>query len=390
MSETNTVDVPETAGAAPVASTVASAKATKLTTEHKKGNLYKFDPFDVLIDETARGRHLPPTDEQVTQLALSMAEHGQITPINHRPQAGTGKALVTAGFTRLEAARLLRKGFHATVDELNEAGEVTPTRKHIHQPDFLIESVQTKESDAEAFIRNIVENAHRNQTTLIDDAYNQQKLREQPYGFTDRKIAAIFGVTPARVSQLKAYLDMPKDVQNLVHEGRISGTAAELLAELPQENWQEIVDKIKAGISVPTAEIKAGLRKYLQSRPRVRKGKESENGDGDSTANGTATESNQTEGDKSETDSAEPAEKKPGRKPAADKADDSVRLDLHEVMHQIRQMTHKDVFEACPKLHETMTILRNRFLGNDDENMMFSKLEKVFECKLPDPAALTF
>jgi ParB-like chromosome segregation protein Spo0J len=376
----------------PVASTVASAKATKLTTEHKKGNLYKFDPFDVLIDETARGRHLPPTDEQVTQLALSMAEHGQITPINHRPQAGTGKAMVTAGFTRLEAARLLRKGFHATVDEVNEAGEVTPTRKHIHKPDFLIESVQTKESDAEAFIRNIVENAHRNQTTLIDDAYNQEKLRQQPYGFTDRKIAAIFGVTPARVSQLKAYLEMPEEVQNLVHEGRISGTAAELLDQLPQEQWQEIVDKIKAGISVPTAEIKAGLRKYLQSRPRVRNkanGSAADATEGDTSANGTAAGSAET-GEGTETDSAEPAEKKPGRKSAADKADDSVRLDLHEVMHQIRQMTHKDVFEACPQLHETMTILRNRFLGNDDENMMFSKLEKVFNVKLPDPAALTF
>lgn len=379
---TATVDAPVTQ--------VSDSKKAKLNTDHKKGTLYKFNPFDLVIDDSRRGRHRPPTDDQVTQMAISLWQHGQITPIAFRPElkldkegkAEPGRPVVTAGFTRTEAAKLLRKGFYANIDQVNDQGEVVPVRTHIVNADFMLEGVLTKESDDEAFVRNIVENAHRNQTTLIDDAYNQQRLREQPYGYTDRKIAGIFGVTPARISQLKHYLEMPEELQELVHAGRISGNAAELLERLPEAEYAEIVEKIKAGISVPTAEIKGELRKYLNTRPRTKK--TADNG----VAEDTDTETGTAEGNGTVTEA--PAPKAKAGRPKQSEGDADTRRDAHELHHCMRQLTHKEVFEACPKLHEAATAFRAYFLGTTDENMLYSALEKVFECKLPDPAALSF
>ena len=76
----------------------------------KRGDLYYVDPFAVIVREELRGRHTPPTDQDVVMRAMSMAEHGQLQPVEARRSDGN-KLLLTMGFTRCAAARLIRDGF---------------------------------------------------------------------------------------------------------------------------------------------------------------------------------------------------------------------------------------------------------------------------------------
>lgn len=111
----------------------------------KRHEYFHVNPDDIVVDQGARGRRFPPTPEQVKELAKSISENGQQQPIVCRKGPG-GQLHCVSGFTRLEAATWLRAD----------------------DPSFTIKVTVANINDKEAAVRNVVVNAHRNETSPID------------------------------------------------------------------------------------------------------------------------------------------------------------------------------------------------------------------------------
>src|SRR5439155_16635218 len=92
----------------------------------------------------------------------------------------------------------------------------------------------------EAFIRNIVENNERAETTPVDDAHNQRRLREE-FGWSEQRIAEFYKRSVAYISQLRRTLQLPQPIQQAVARGDMAISAALDLVELPEPARQQAV-----------------------------------------------------------------------------------------------------------------------------------------------------
>lgn len=214
----------------------------------RRGDLFFIDPYEIIVSEELRGRHLPPTEDQIIEMACSLLEHGQLQPVNAR-RVKDQRLSLTAGFTRTAAARMIREGF--TDPDGNE-----------RKDEAFVLQVKIKDcNDREAFTANVIENARRNATSPMDDAHNQNKLRD--YGMTDTEIGKLYGErNSARVSRLAKLLRLNDEAQLLVHQGALSVDAALAVLDLPDEEQKKAVAKASSGEKVTGAEVKRQVREH--------------------------------------------------------------------------------------------------------------------------------
>lgn len=165
------------------------------------------DLSTIHVDYNLRGRKFQPSREDIRSRADNIRQYGQLEPAGAR-KLEDGRLSLIFGYTRYEAIKLLQ-----------EEGEDVS----------LAIQILSNLSDVEAFERTVVENAHSNKTSHVDDAYNQQKLRD--LGKNEKEIASLYGCTVSRLSQLKKILDLPENLQELVHIGRMPMHAALNLLE---------------------------------------------------------------------------------------------------------------------------------------------------------------
>jgi ParB-like chromosome segregation protein Spo0J len=222
----------------------------------RRGDLFYIDPYQIKVREDLRGRHKPPTDEDVISMAESMLDFGQIEPVEARRLPDQTLEL-NLGFTRTAAARLIREGFKVQTDD----GEVER-----HDADFMLQVKVVDCNDQTAFTRNVVENCHRNMTSPMDDAFNQDRLRNL-YGYNDVAIARLYGYpNSSKVSRLHKLLSLDRKVQDLVHagpqDGGMSVQAALDLLELPADQREEAVKTATANGKVSGAEIRSIVRAH--------------------------------------------------------------------------------------------------------------------------------
>jgi ParB-like chromosome segregation protein Spo0J len=173
--------------------------------------------------------------------------------VGRKLKDGTNRLQLIAGFTRVNAARLIREGYIYT--------DVDGTEKEYKDPNFQIQVRLWEGSDAEALRANIVENNERNNTSPIDDAHNHRKLREQ-YGYSDTDIQRLYNyASVASVTRLRGLLSLDEKIQSLVHEGVMSvdGALASLKLDAKERN-KVVRDATKANGKVNTATIKAAVR----------------------------------------------------------------------------------------------------------------------------------
>jgi ParB-like chromosome segregation protein Spo0J len=229
--------------------------------EVKRSDLYSVDPFQIVVKEELRGRWSPPTEQMIVDMALSMMENGQRQPVEVRKIA-EDKLLLVLGFTRTAAARLIRTGF--THEEV------------FHQDEqFKLKCSLTDANDQKAFINNIVENAHRNNTSPIDDAMNHHKLRDS-YGFSDTDIAKLYqqGSNPdktvnvSKVGRLRRLLALPEEAKLLIHTGKLAVQAALDILDIEDEEvrnnmLQQVYTDCGAGESVSGATIRSKIRDVI-------------------------------------------------------------------------------------------------------------------------------
>lgn len=215
----------------------------------RRADYFFVDPGAVIVDEALRGRHTPPSDAEIVEMAESLMEFGQRTPIEGRKLPGN-KVQVAFGFTRTAAARLIRAGFTAS------------DGSHKQDDQFMLKVIVTDANDKDAFLHNIVENAHRNATTPIDDAYNQGRMRDQ-YGYSDDDIAKLYrykGV--GKVQRMRQLLALPHEVQMLVHTGEMTVTAAIDLLDLPAEKMAEVIGAAQTDSGVDSHAVREAVRNH--------------------------------------------------------------------------------------------------------------------------------
>lgn len=230
--------------------------ATKIDAgDVKRSDLYMVDPFQVIVKEELRGRHVPPTDEVIVNMALSMSTHGQHQAVQCR-KINDNKLLLILGFTRTAAARLIRTGFTNP-----ETGE------EVKDEQFKLKVVLTDANDQKAFLNNIVENAHRNNTSHIDDAHNQHRLRDA-YGYSETEIANLYQYKDAsKVSRLRKLLQLPNKAQMLIHTDKLSMQAAlDILDIVDDAARNEALEKVYADIETNgkanTSEVRSMVRQH--------------------------------------------------------------------------------------------------------------------------------
>lgn len=197
----------------------------------RRGDLFHVDPFQIIVKEELRGRRFPPTGEQIVEMAMSIFDNTQRQPIECR-RVAENRLQSTAGFTRINAIRLIREGFEGT------------DGVHRHDPDFKVQVRIVDCNDETALRNNIVENAHRNETSDIDDAHNQNTLRER-YGYDDTKIAQLYQYkNTVKVGRLRKLLQLSVEEQMLVHTGKLGTQAAIDALELPSDKRTELFSSL--------------------------------------------------------------------------------------------------------------------------------------------------
>ena len=217
----------------------------------KRGDLYFVDPYQIIVKEELRGRSKPPTEEQIIELAESMMNNGQRQPVECR-KTSDSRLLLNLGFTRNAAARLIREGF------TNFKGE------HRQDENFKLKVVISDANDEQAFYNNIVENAHRNATSPIDDAKNQHRMRDQ-YGKTNEEIAELYRYRDVqKVVRLQRLLALPAELQALVHDGSLPVSGALELLDLPgDKRLQEIKAATAESGKVVGTQVRAQVREHM-------------------------------------------------------------------------------------------------------------------------------
>lgn len=228
----------------------------------------RLNPCDVVIIGDCRGRKFPPTDIEIMGMALDLYENGQLQAIEARKTTVEGAKntpVVTFGFTRTNAGRLLVEGFKVP-EELGgrfahpATGELIKDGEHVQQKEFKLLTRIIDCNEENAFRRNIHENQVRNETTDIDDAYNQQLLRDR-FGKTDAQIARIYNYKAQnRVSRLKNLLQLEDGIQVLVHNGEMGTQAALDLIDVDPKERAALIKKATKGGKVNGTALRGLVR----------------------------------------------------------------------------------------------------------------------------------
>lgn len=215
----------------------------------KRTELFLIDPQEIVVDQSANGRWQPHAEADIAARVASFEAVGQLEPVTVRRIAGNRVQLVF-GYLR-----------HAAALEYN--------RRH---PDatMRLKCTVAQWNDEESLVHNIRENRDRKSTSPVDDAHAQRRLREE-HGYPDVKIAELYGVSGAYVSQLKKLLSLSRETQELVHRNELSVSAAMALAELPERDQKEVVAHAReTAKSAPSrAEVPADASKPSRGKGRA-------------------------------------------------------------------------------------------------------------------------
>lgn len=191
-------------------------------------------PDDVGLGQN--GRWLDHPEELIEQMYRSFVDDGQLQPVTVR-RIGSRVELVM-GYRRLKAALLYNT-------------------RHADNPIRLKCQIVTCNAE-EALRRNIAENRVRSETSAVDDAHNQRRLRED-HGWTDKKIAEFYGYSVSYVNKLKVIPGLARAVQHAVHEKQLSIDNAAALADMSEPEQVAMLDTTPqdAPVSVPADEGKS-------------------------------------------------------------------------------------------------------------------------------------
>lgn len=175
-------------------------------------------------------------DLRVEELALSIAEKGQLEPGIVRRESG-GAGVLIAGFRRLAAVKLI-----------NQA----PERYGLKGPMPFLASLVTC-TDEEALELNLIENLQRVGLDPVDRAYSARDLGK--LGWTHERISGVMDCSGSAVGALLSLLELPARTLRAVAAGKMTEAAARGLRGLPEEEVLALTEEIEGGAK-PAAVLK--------------------------------------------------------------------------------------------------------------------------------------
>lgn len=220
----------------------------------RRADTHFLDPRAIKVDWGRNGRdNLDPAE--MAKLVANIRKYGQLQPITCRSLPDRSAEIIY-GYRRLRAALII----------------VEDT------PEFRIETkILDGVNDKDAFVNNIIENAHRLDLSAIETASNIRKLIHQ-YGFSKQEAAELYERSPTWVNQKLDLLTLPESVKAAIQGGELTGEAGLVLAKLPESDassaLEEARDQIAAEDAVGTAadpDLKAAVNG--EHSPRVKRPK---------------------------------------------------------------------------------------------------------------------
>jgi len=179
--------------------------------------------------------------EQLDDLAASIKEKGIIQPLIVRPREG-GRYEIVAGERRWRAAQ----------------------QAQLHEVPVLIRDLD----DVEVLEVAIIENIQRADLNAVEEAAGYRQLMDQ-FGHTQEKLAEALGKSRSHIANLLRLLNLPKDVQEFLKEGKL--TTGHARALITSDNASELARKIvRDGLSVRATEalVKMPLKGGDKPRPK--------------------------------------------------------------------------------------------------------------------------
>ncbi len=172
------------------------------------------------------------SDSDLEDLANSIAEHGIVQPILVRPSpVGKNMWEIIAGERRWRAAQ----------------------KSGLHQVPIVVRDVD----DRQALELAIIENVQRADLNPVEEALGYQQLIDV-HNYKQADLGKVIGKSRSHVANTLRLLKLPKNVQSLLTDGKLSPGHARTLVTLdaPETLARRIVDE---GLSVRQAEQLAAL-----------------------------------------------------------------------------------------------------------------------------------
>jgi len=223
--------------------------ASKPTANAKRSDLFQIPIDEIVIDEKQNGRWENHDGEAILELAKSIVENGQLQPCVGR-RVGN-EVHLSAGYRRALAVK------HILQD---------PDLRAKVPGDLFLKVTLVNQNAEDAFVTNVIENKNRRDTSSIDDAHNHERLKR--FGWTDQKIADLYGIAVSYVGQLRKLLQLPADVQRLVHRSKIAVGLAINMVDLPAEQLQKIVTDANGENGVDRDAVNEQIRQRRQAQGR--------------------------------------------------------------------------------------------------------------------------
>ena len=186
-------------------------------------------------------------DDDLSELASSIREHGVIQPLIVTTAAGAVPYQIIAGERRWRAARLAGlSAIPVLVREVTTAG---------------------------ALELALVENVQRADLNAIEEAIAYRHLNDE-FGLTQEQIAQRVGKSRAAIANTIRLLDAPEPVQQAVVNGAITAGHARALLSLPDSTAQLDVLRqiIEQGLNVrQTEQLVKRMRSEKPAKPRAQR-----------------------------------------------------------------------------------------------------------------------
>ena len=182
-----------------------------------------------LIDANPRNPRRAFAEEELTDLAQSIREHGIVQPVVVRPSPKAGRYEIIAGERRWRAAQ----------------------RAGLTEVPIIIREV----SDRVALELAIVENVQRADLNPIEEAAGYQQLIDE-HSYTQSDLGQVIGKSRSHVANTLRLLKLPDSIRDMLVDGSLSAGHARTLvtAQDPAGLARRIVEE---GLSVRQAEALA-------------------------------------------------------------------------------------------------------------------------------------
>lgn len=186
-------------------------------------------PIDLIFSNPDQPRQTFREDE-ITELAASIREHGVLQPVLLRPFPGKPEHYqIVAGERRWRAAQ--KAGIHA------------------------LPAIVREVDDRQILELAIIENVQRVDLDPIEEAKGYAQLIEN-FGYTQEKLSEVIGKSRSHLSNTMRLLSLPDSVLSLVKDGKLSAGHARALIKAP--NAEALArEAVAKGLSVREIEAKA-------------------------------------------------------------------------------------------------------------------------------------